>query len=90
MLLEFFLNLILGICRGVLVPDQIEDLPQTFTTVLASLGVILVDGFRLINAYIDEIYIGALLVFVCAFNGVIWGYRLVMWCLRKIPFISID
>ena len=90
MLLEFFLNLILGICRGVLVPDHIEDLPATFVTVLSSFCVILIDGFRIINAYIDETYIGGVLVFVCAFNGVIWGYRFIMWALKKIPFISIE
>ena len=90
MLLEFFLNLILGLCRGVLIPDHIEDLPQTFLTVLASLGVILVDGLRVINTFIDETYIGGLLVFVCAFNTVIWGYRLFMWAVKKIPFIGIE
>lgn len=90
MIIEFFLNLVLGFFRVVLIPDHIEDLPQTLTTTLATLSVILIDGIRVINAFIDETYIAALLVFVVGFNGAITGYHVLMWVLRKIPFLGID
>lgn len=90
MIIEFFLNLILGFFRVVLIPDHIEDLPDTLTTTLATLSAILIDGIRIINAFIDETYIAALIVFVIAFNGAITAYHVIMWVLRKIPFLGID
>lgn len=90
MIVEFFLNLFLGLLRTVLTPAEVTHIPATFATVLSTIIAYLIDGIRVVNAFIDETYIGALLAFVVFVDGVVLAYRLLMWALKKIPFVSIQ
>ena len=90
MVIEFFLNLILAFCRAILVPDHIEDLPDRFLVVLGTALGYIIDGMRIICAFIHVEYIAALLAFCCFIYAVHLAYDGIMWVLRKIPFISID
>ena len=90
MLIEIILNFILLVFRAAFATIQIENLPSDIQTVLATLTAYLIDGGRVICAYIHVPYILALLTFVIAMNAVMSGYRFLMWVLRKIPFLGID
>lgn len=90
MILEVFMNLILAFLRLVLAPVEIVGIPATFGSVIATILVYLIDGMRILNAFIDEYYIGALLGFVFFVSAIVHAYHLLMWLLRKIPFINID
>lgn len=90
MLIEIILNFILLVFRVAFATIQIENLPSDIQMVLATLTAYLIDGGRVICAYIHVPYILALLTFVIAMNAVMNGYRFLMWVLRKIPFLGID
>lgn len=90
MILEIFMNLVLAILRFIFLPENISHLPAKFASVLGTIIAYMIDGFRILNAFIDEVYISALLGFVIFIEGVSTLYHVVMWALRKIPFISVD
>lgn len=90
MLIEIILNFILLVFRAAFATIQIEHLPSDIQTVFATLTAYLIDGARVVCAYIHVPYITALLAFVIAMNAVLNGYRFLMWVLRKLPFLGID
>lgn len=92
MLIEALLNLVLAILRYFFFSPQAElaAVPSKFATVIATAAAYIIDGIRIVNCYIDETYIAALLAFVLVLDAFILLYRVVMWVLRKIPFLSID
>ena len=89
MLIEALMGLVLHIINFLLLPMEIEDLPETFYTVLGTLVAKLVRGATIVGTYIHGTYIVALLGFVVAFDAAIVAYHLVMWIIRKIPFLNI-
>ena len=89
MIVEALLGLIAWILEFVLLPLEIEELPQTFATVAASILSYIVQGVSILCAYIHPVYIGALLAFVISFNAAINAYRLVLFIVKKIPFLDI-
>lgn len=90
MLIEIVLNFILLVFRVAFLPIQIEHLPSDIQIVLATLTAYLIDGARVVCAYIHVPYITALLAFVIAMNAVMNAYRFLIWLLRKVPFLGID
>lgn len=90
MLIEMLLNLVLAFLRVLLLPLRIEGLPDDVRTVFATLTAYLVDGSRVVCAYIHVTYISALLTFVIGLSALINGWRLIRWVLKKIPFLGID
>lgn len=90
MLIEILCNLILAVLRVLLLPIQIEGLPEDVRTVFATLVAYLIDGSRVVCAYIHVPYISALLAFVIALSALVNGWRFIKWVLRKIPFINVE
>lgn len=90
MLIEILLNIVLAFLRVVLLPLQIDNIPQDVLTIFATLTGYLIDGARVVCAYIHVTYFALLLGIVIAVNTLINGYRFLMWVLRKIPFFGID
>lgn len=90
MLIEILLNVILAFLRLLLLPIQIESLPSDVRTVFATLVAYLIDGSRVVCAYIHVPYITALLTFVIAMSALMNGWRFIKWVIRKIPFINIE
>lgn len=90
MLIEILCNMILAVLRVLLLPIQIEGLPEDVRTVFATLVAYLIDGSRVVCAYIHVPYISALLAFVIALSALVNGWRFIKWVLRKIPFINVE
>lgn len=92
MIIEMLLNLVLGVLRYLFFDPEsaLIHVPVAFAEVLATALAYIVDGIRIINVYIDEVYIVGLLGFVIALDAIVMAYRVLMWALRKIPFLGID
>lgn len=92
MIIEMLLNLVLAILEVLFFDSEqaLFHVPAAFGQVIATAIGYIVDGIRIINVYIDETYIVGLLAFVIALDAVVMLYRVVMWALRKIPFLGID
>ena len=90
MLIQIALNLFLGLIHLFLYPLRIAALPAAFATTFASFVVMMADGIRFINNYIDVAYISTLFAFIVACNALHNAYRFGMWLIRKIPFLGID
>lgn len=89
MIVEALLGLIAWILEFVLLPLEIQELPETFVTVVASILSYIVQGVSILCVYIHPVYIGALLAFVISFNAAINAYRLILFIVKKIPFLNI-
>lgn len=89
MIIELCLNLVVALLRLLLLPFQVAQLPATFASTFLILTGYLIDGFRVVAAYIDTVYIGALFSFVFSVGALANGYRFIMWFLKKIPFLNI-
>ena len=89
MLIEAIFGALLWGLKLLLLPMDIEDLPESFYTVLGVLVTKLIRAFTIIAAYVHGTYLAALLAFVLAFDGIILLYHLVLFILKKIPFIGI-
>lgn len=92
MIIEALLNLLLALLRVLFFDPEaaVLHVPTAFAQALATGIAYIIDGIRIINAFIDENYIAALLGFVIALDAIVMGYRFVMWALKKIPFLGID
>lgn len=89
MLIEAVFGVIAWILDLLLLPMDIQELPETFYTVLGTLIAKLIRGATIISNYIHGTYIVALLGFVVAFDTAILVYHVILYILRKIPFINI-
>lgn len=89
MLIQIFLNLFLGLLHLFLFPLRIQALPEGFATTFAAFVVMMADGIRFINNYIDVAYISSLFAFIVALNALHNAYRFGMWLIKKIPFVNI-
>lgn len=89
MLIELLMGGFMWIIKLLLLPMDIEDLPETFYTVLGTLVAKLIRAATIISVYIHGTYIAALLAFVLAFDAAILMYHVILFILRKIPFINI-
>lgn len=89
MLIELLMGGIMWILKLLLLPMDIEGLPETFYTVLGTLIAKLIRGATIASTYVHGTYIAALLTFVIAFDAGILIYHVILFILRKIPFINI-
>lgn len=91
MILEALLGLVSWILDIILFPTQISALPAAFATTLARLLSYIARGASIVSAFLypNGAYIAALLAFVITFNAVLSAFDLIMWILKKIPFINI-
>lgn len=89
MLIEAVLGLVLQIVRLLLLPIQIDDLPDAIKEKALEAFLLIVRGGQVVAAYTHFSYLVVLLTFVLAVNALIAGYRLIMWVLKKIPFLNI-
>lgn len=89
MIIELCLNLVAALLRVLLLPFQIAQLPATFASTFLTFSTYVIEGFRVVAAYIDTVYIGTLFSFVFSVSALMNGYRFVMWILKKIPFLNI-
>ena len=89
MIIEALMGLVTWIIRAILIPVDIQSLPETFATVLLIFTDKMIRAATIIGTYIHGAYIVALLTFVVAFESAIVVYHVVLWILKKIPFLNI-
>lgn len=90
MIINLCLLLIKGLLTLFLAPLRLITFPSSVATVFARIITVLTEGADFCGAFMHTQYIGALLAFVISVAAFMNGYRLVMWILRKIPFLNID
>ena len=90
MLIEILINFTLWLLDHLLDGLQLMQLPSDVMTVFATLTAYLIEGMRVVCAYIHVPYIFALLTAVIALNGFINVWHFLLFVLRKIPFVHIS
>lgn len=90
MLIDTLLNVIVAFLRIVLIPFSVATLPaDVASTVTLALGY-LSDGVAIVAGYTHFSYLVALFALSATVETFFFGYHIIMWILRKIPFIGID
>ena len=90
MLINALLNLLLLLLRALLLPLKLVTFPVQVGAVILNIIAAFADGAAIVNAYVDEVYLGVLFGFVLSVIALVNGYRLIRWVLKKIPFLGID
>lgn len=81
-LVVWFLEFLLSRITMVPLPDNLVSF------FLVAVGH-LINGFRIVGAYFDLPYLFVLFGMCLGFEGGMWIYKLIIWILRKIPFLNI-
>ena len=89
MIIKLCCILIHALLRAVLVPIGVALFPSEVTTIFGYVILILANGVGIVACYTHFSYIATLLGFVISINALMMGYRVVMWILKKIPFLNI-
>lgn len=91
MIIEALGNLVLWLLDTLLI-FELPPFPETVTTVFNSVLGYLVDGRDVIQAFIGSTamgVVGVCLLLIVAANGIYMMYSLLMFVLKKIPFLGI-
>lgn len=87
MIIKLLFQLVTGIIN--LIPFSLPGLPDGVAAILDTFKIYLMSGMGMIKSYTHWNYLTTLLVIVIAMDGVFYGYKFVMWIIRKIPALSI-
>lgn len=90
MIFEVVLNILALLLDVVLWPLKIAALPDVVKETFFMALTYLADGIAIVAAYTDFAFLVALFTFAMVVDGVYMSYNVVMWILRKIPFLGID
>lgn len=90
MLINAVLAVIAAVLRALLLPIRLIEFPAQFSAVVLTIIAKIAEGAAIMNAYVDEVYLGVLFSFLLAVLALVSGYRLIRWFLKKIPFLGID
>lgn len=89
MIINACLMIVKGVLTLLLLPLRIITFPAAVASVFANFISVLVSGAAFCSAFMHTAYIGSLLAFVFSVSAFVNGYRLIMWALKKIPFLNI-
>ena len=90
MIIEALLGLMSGLLDMLTAPFDIPLLPPEVYAILQTVLDYLAVGFAILANYTHLDYLFILFGIVLAFDVGIFGYKFVMWILRKIPILGID
>lgn len=90
MLINAVLAVIAAVLRALLLPIRLIEFPAQFSAVVLTIIAKIAEGAAILNAYVDEVYLGVLFSFLLAVLALVNGYRFIRWFLKKIPFLGID
>lgn len=88
MILKLLFNLVIGLIN--LIPFELPYFPDGITTVLDTMETYLLSGVGLLKAFTDWSYLITLFKLVITMELVFYGYKLVLWILKKIPMLGIE
>lgn len=89
MVIKLCCILIHAIIRLLLIPAEVIVFPAALTSIFSYVILILANGVGIVACYTHFQYIASLLGFVISVDALMTLYRLVMWILKKIPFLNI-
>ena len=92
MIIEALCTLVLNVLN-VLFVFELPPFPETVTNVFNSVTQYLVTGRNIVQSFIGSTamgIIGVCLLLVVAANGIYFTYSVVMFILKKIPFLGIE
>lgn len=89
MLIEALLNLVKWLFNLIMTGFEFVTFPASVASFALRFFEWLVTGVAFINSYIHTTYVYTLLAFLLALNAAVSAYHVVMWILKKIPFINI-
>lgn len=90
MLIETLLNVIMAFLRLLFLPIQIENLPETVASTIQLFLVYMADGVAIVAAYTHFSYLLVLLGIVVVIDLVYTVYIVLMWIIKKIPFLGVQ
>ena len=89
MLIEALLGLVSLVIKGALAVLRLPDLPDTVKDTALDVVKWIARGCQIVAAFTDFTYLLALFAFVVTLSSAFTAYRVVMWLVRKIPFLNI-
>lgn len=89
MIIEALLNLVVALIGVLLLPLKLASLPATVITTVEAVIAYFLDGMAIIGAYTHLGYLLSLFSVVILIDTVMLTYKVIMWILRKIPFLNI-
>lgn len=89
MVIQLLCELLYLLLSGFL-PVLAFRVPIKFWDTVSALCDILVTGWGFISAFLDASYILGLLSFLLLFDGIVKGWSVTLYILRKIPFLHIS
>ncbi|MBQ8921414.1 MAG: hypothetical protein IJ060_04540 [Oscillospiraceae bacterium] len=89
MIINALLRVVLVLLGILFAPLSLVALPASVSSIFLGAVGWLINGFRIIAVYTDLSYLLVLFGIVAAFDAVLWLYKIIMWILRKIPFLNI-
>ena len=90
MIIEALLNVIAGFLAVLLYPLQLAQLPDNIADIMVTLLGYLADGVAIVAAYTHFTFLVVLFEIVIAIDILYTLYIIVMWILRKIPFLGVS
>lgn len=90
MVINGLLQLLMLFLRVLFTPLKILAIPAEIGALLADIIIWLVKGAGVVAYYTHFPFIMACVTFCCAVEALYFGYKVVMWILRKLPFLGID
>lgn len=83
------MNLLLSVLSVLFLPFKIASLPAEVSSwFLVFLGY-LADGVAIVAAYTDFAFLMVLVGIAVTISGIVSAYHILMWILKKIPFLGI-
>lgn len=89
MLITALLNLLLAVLRVLLTPLEFVTIPATVLSTFDAALVYIWDGFSIVAFYTHYSYLMGLFTICMYVYMACWGYDLVNFALRHIPFLHI-
>lgn len=89
MIISALLTLIIALLSVLFAPLSWVALPSNVANLFLSVIQYLIAGCKIIAAYTHFSYLVTLFGFVAIVDIALFGYKVIMWILRKIPFLNI-
>lgn len=89
MLITGLLSVVLLLVGGLFSALDVISIPTSVGNVLGDIALMFVQGFNIVRAYTHWNYIRILFFLVIDLEVIFFTYKVIMWILRKIPFLNI-
>lgn len=90
MIINAVLHVVLWIVSLILSAIDVFSLPEQVLAVVAEFVSVLIRGAQIVAAYTHFSYLLVLLGIIIAVNSIMLVYKIILWIVRKIPFVHIS